>query len=98
MLKQAFEKGVVRIPITELMTASTADKIAKELAGGLCKKEDFINAGIKYPDYYDLLTAYALDDDGDKCIIQLGNNKDKQRYHTFKGDMLENIIKLSDHQ
>jgi len=71
MLKQAFEKGIVRIPTTELLIWSTADKIAKELAGGLCTREELINAGLKSPDGTEFW-AYALHTDGGADVIHLG--------------------------
>merc|ERR1712226_524554 len=69
MLKNAFEKGIVRIPTSEILVWSKANEIANELAGGLCTKEEFINAGLKAVDGVDFW-AYALHTDGGKDVIQ----------------------------
>merc|ERR1712232_213403 len=82
MLKNAFEKGVVRIPTTDLLIWSEADKIAKELAGGLCTKEELENAGLRTIDEVDLW-VYALHTDGSADVINLGNNR-RERYTSHK--------------
>jgi len=81
MLKNAFEKGVVRIPTTEILLWSKADKIAKEFAGGLCTKEEIINAGIKIPD--DLSQwVYIKRNDGGADVVQLGTLR-HERYTSW---------------
>jgi len=78
MLKQAFEKGIVRIPLIGIITWSKANQIAKYLAGGLCTKEELVNAGLKAADGVDFW-AYAMHKDGGADVIQLGT-KPHARY------------------
>merc|ERR1712146_591303 len=54
MLKNAFEKGVVRIATNELLDWEKANKLANERAGGLCTREELENSGLKYVDGVDL--------------------------------------------
>jgi len=73
MLEQAFEKGVIRIETTELLDWNVAKRIADELAGGLCTKEDFIKADVKYPESFDH-AAYAVKSNGGVDGIQMGSD------------------------
>merc|ERR1712232_425410 len=82
MLKNAFEKGIVRIPTSEILIWSKANEIANELAGGLCTREEFINAGLKTVDGVDFW-AYALHTDGGKDVIQFGT-RPHERYKSHR--------------
>merc|ERR1712167_349405 len=82
MLKNAFEKGIVRIPTDEIMIWNTADKIANEFAGGLCTREEIINAGLVAAENVDFW-VYALHTDGGPDVIQLGTSP-HERYISHK--------------
>jgi len=77
MLKEAFEKGIVTIPTTEILVWSKADKIAKEFAGGLCTRQELIDAGLKAVDGVDFW-VYALHTDGGADVIQFGTSPHKR--------------------
>lgn len=84
MLEAAFEKGVVRLETTELLDWNRANKIANDLAGGLCSREDFENSGLRYVDGVDLW-AYASRDDGGIEAVQLGAPGYHDRYISHRG-------------
>jgi len=76
LLRDAFEKGVVRIPTGEVLNWHKAKEIAEEFADGLLTKEELEKSGFRYPDGFDHI-VYALHSEGKNGgvdSVQLGSD------------------------